>query len=93
VAKKSVKADGPEYFTANGNNVKYRRSGDTLFIKINLAVNNPPISQTGKAKIYASTNRFADISEGCDENFGLTLMLTKRVEAKKKKAKRDDDDD
>jgi hypothetical protein len=75
--KKVATSDAPLYFKV-GRNIKYRRQGDTLIIRVNLSA-DPVRSESGRADMLAQTNRFESLTEGCDEDIGLSMVVSKRV--------------
>ena len=90
----AVTDDKPVYVKV-GPNVRAKRVGDNLFIRINLTEKGT-LSQTGRAQIIARTEGqrgFTDLSEIIGEDMGLNLICSKRVTKGKKKAARDDDED
>jgi hypothetical protein len=91
IAQKVVGAEEiPGYFDV-GRNIRYCKRGNTLIIRIDLDVKNAPLSQTGASRIIAATKKFESLSEGCEEDIGLILTLTKRVKKAKAKVVEEDD--
>jgi hypothetical protein len=96
VKKKSTSKpanEEPAVYQKVGENIRAKRVGDTLYIKVKLDAEGK-LSQRGGAYILAQTNRFASLEEITEEPIGMSLVVTrKRERAAKPKRKRDDDED
>lgn len=69
-------------------NIKLKKVGTKLVIEID-TTKRGELSSTGRSRVIAKTNRFEQV----DEEFGLMLMLTKKIPKGKAKPTVDDEDE